>query len=119
MRAPSDGGQHGTGIPPEPGGKHPAIQAQIIHYGAAGGRCRTSSVCESPAATAMHDCADFSHAGVQNARSGQGFCALTASSGARAYYDELRRRGQGHHAALRQLSSRLVGILHSCPKTRA
>lgn len=48
----------------------------------------------------------------------QAFCALTASPGARAYYDELRRRGQGHHAALRQLSNRLVGILHGCLKTR-
>jgi Transposase/Transposase IS116/IS110/IS902 family len=48
----------------------------------------------------------------------QAFCALTASPGARAYYDELRRRGQGHHAALRQLANRLVGILHGCLKTR-
>jgi transposase len=48
----------------------------------------------------------------------QAFCALTASPGARAYYDELRKRGMGHHAALRQLSNRLVGILHGCIKTR-
>jgi transposase len=47
----------------------------------------------------------------------QAFCALTASPGARAYYDQLRRRGQGHHAALRQLSNRLVGILHGCLKS--
>jgi hypothetical protein len=47
----------------------------------------------------------------------QAFCALTASPGARACYDELRARGQGHHAALRQLSNRLVGILHGCLKT--
>ena len=47
----------------------------------------------------------------------QAFCALTASPGARAYYDELRSRGMGHHAALRQLSNRLVGILHGCLKT--
>ena len=47
----------------------------------------------------------------------QAFCALTASPGARAYYDELRARGMGHHAALRQLSNRLVGILHGCLKT--
>ncbi len=47
----------------------------------------------------------------------QAFCALTASPGARAYYDELRARGQGHHAALRQLSNRLVGILHGCLTT--
>jgi len=41
-------------------------------------------------------------------------CALTASPGARAYYDALRARGTGHHAALRQLGNRLVGILHGC-----
>lgn len=49
----------------------------------------------------------------------QAFCALTVSPGARAYYDELRRRGMGHHAALRQLANRLVGILHGCLKTGA
>ena len=48
----------------------------------------------------------------------QAFCALTASPGARAYYDQRRHRGQGHHAALRQLANRLVGILHGCLKTR-
>jgi transposase len=46
------------------------------------------------------------------------FCALTNSPGARAYYDTLRARGIGHHAALRQLGNRLVGILHGCLKTR-
>lgn len=45
------------------------------------------------------------------------FCALNASPGARAYYDTLRGRGTGHHAALRQLGNRLVGILHGCLKT--
>jgi hypothetical protein len=44
----------------------------------------------------------------------QAFCALTASAGARGYYDTLRARGIGHHAALRQLGNRLVGILHGC-----
>ena len=47
----------------------------------------------------------------------QAFCALTASPGARAYYDQLRARGKGHHGALRQLANRLVGILHGCLKT--
>jgi hypothetical protein len=46
------------------------------------------------------------------------FCALSASPGARVYYDQLRARGTGHHAALRQLGNRLVGILHGCLKTR-
>jgi hypothetical protein len=48
----------------------------------------------------------------------QAFAALHPSPGARAYYDELRARGTGHEAALRQLASRLVGILHGCLKTR-
>ena len=48
----------------------------------------------------------------------QAFAALTASPGARAYYDELRARGLSHNAALRQLANRLVGILHGCLKTR-
>jgi hypothetical protein len=48
----------------------------------------------------------------------QAFSALRASPGARAYYDQLRARGAGHQAALRQLSNRLVGILHGCLKTR-
>ena len=46
------------------------------------------------------------------------FCALTASPGARAYYDAIRARGTGHHAALRQVANRLVGILHGCLKNR-
>jgi transposase len=47
----------------------------------------------------------------------QAFAALQASPGARAYYDQLRARGVGHRAALRQLANRLVGILHGCLKT--
>jgi transposase len=47
----------------------------------------------------------------------QAFSALSASPGARAYYDDLRRRGTGHRAALRQLANRLVGILHGCLKS--
>jgi transposase len=47
----------------------------------------------------------------------QAFASLRASPGARAYYDQLRSRGVGHHAALRQLANRLVGILHGCLKT--
>jgi hypothetical protein len=42
------------------------------------------------------------------------FCSLSASAGARAYYDELRARGKSHNMALRQLGNRLVGILHGC-----
>ncbi len=47
----------------------------------------------------------------------QAFAALNKSPGARAYYDELRARNIGHHAALRQLANRLVGILHGCLKS--
>jgi transposase len=47
----------------------------------------------------------------------QAFAALNRSPGARAYYDQLRARGSGHRAALRQLGNRLVGILHGCLKT--
>ena len=44
----------------------------------------------------------------------QAFAALTASPGARAYYDTHRAAGAGHHQALRALANRLVGILHGC-----
>jgi len=47
----------------------------------------------------------------------QALSALTGSPGARAYYDKQRERGLGHNAALRQVSNRLVGILHGCLKT--
>ncbi|MEU7459396.1 IS110 family transposase [Streptosporangium roseum] len=47
----------------------------------------------------------------------QAFTALQASPGARAYYDRLRARDVCHHAALRQVANRLVGILHGCLKT--
>jgi transposase len=49
----------------------------------------------------------------------QAYSALTASPGARAYYDAIRGRGTGHHAALRQLANRLVGILHGCLKSNS
>ncbi len=42
------------------------------------------------------------------------FCAMRGLPGARAYYQQLRARGTGHQAALRQLANRLVGILHGC-----
>ncbi|HZO69885.1 MAG TPA: hypothetical protein VFB74_33230, partial [Kribbellaceae bacterium] len=35
----------------------------------------------------------------------------------RRHYKALRERGIGHHAAIRQLGNRLVGILHGCLKT--
>ena len=47
----------------------------------------------------------------------QAFSAMRHSPGARAYYDQIRARGTGHRAALRQLGNRLVGILHGCLKT--
>jgi transposase len=45
--------------------------------------------------------------------------ALRVSPGARAYYDRQRARGANYNAALRQVSNRLVGILHGCLKTGA
>jgi transposase len=42
------------------------------------------------------------------------FCALTASPGARAFYDQRRDAKDSHHQALRTLGNRLVGILHGC-----
>ena len=42
------------------------------------------------------------------------FAALTASPGARAFYDHRRAAGDTHHQALRILGNRLVGILHGC-----
>jgi transposase len=44
--------------------------------------------------------------------------SMRGSPGARAYYQSLRDRRMSHHAALRQLANRLVGILHGCLKTR-
>lgn len=42
------------------------------------------------------------------------FAALKASPGARTFYDQHRAAGNTHHAALRALGNRLVGILHGC-----
>jgi hypothetical protein len=42
------------------------------------------------------------------------FSSLSASPGARAYYEARRAAGDGHHQALRALGNRLVGILHGC-----
>jgi transposase len=46
------------------------------------------------------------------------FAALTASPGARTYYDARRAAGDTHHRALRALANRLVGILHGCLRHR-
>lgn len=42
------------------------------------------------------------------------FCALSASPGARAFYNQHRDAGDTHHQALRAVGNRLVGILHGC-----
>ena len=47
----------------------------------------------------------------------QALSSLTASPGARAFYDELRARGLGHDDAMRRVAGRLTGILHGCAKT--
>lgn len=46
------------------------------------------------------------------------FAAITASPGARAFYDARRAAGDTHHRALRALANRLVGILHGCLRHR-
>jgi hypothetical protein len=46
----------------------------------------------------------------------QAFSAISASPGARAYYDELRAAEVGHDDALRRVAGRLTGILHGCLK---
>jgi transposase len=53
-----------------------------------------------------------------DALNAQAFAALTASPGARAFYDQQRAAGREHNDALRRLASRLTGILHGCLKTR-
>jgi hypothetical protein len=47
------------------------------------------------------------------------FATLTASPGARAFYDERRSAGDTHNRALRALGNRLVGILHGCLRHNA
>jgi len=47
------------------------------------------------------------------------FCAISASPGARALYDQHRAAGDLHHQALRALGNRLVGILHGCLRHQA
>jgi hypothetical protein len=42
------------------------------------------------------------------------FSSISASAGARRYYDAHRGRGKTHHQALRALANRWVGILHGC-----
>ena len=49
----------------------------------------------------------------------QAFTAISASPGARAYYDAQRSRGASHHQALRSVANRLVGILHGCLRHHA
>jgi transposase len=46
------------------------------------------------------------------------FCALTASPGARAFYDQRIDAKDSYHQALRALGNRLVGILHGCLRHR-
>jgi hypothetical protein len=42
------------------------------------------------------------------------FASITASPGARAFYDQRRAAGDTHRRALRALANRWVGILHGC-----
>jgi transposase len=42
------------------------------------------------------------------------FCSLRSSPWARAFYDEKRAKGKGHHAALRALGNRWLEVLWHC-----
>jgi transposase len=42
------------------------------------------------------------------------FCSLRESAWARAFYDQQRARGKGHHAALRALGNRWLEVLWHC-----
>jgi hypothetical protein len=42
------------------------------------------------------------------------FSAISASPGARAFYDYRRAAGDTHHQALRAVGNHLVGFLHGC-----
>ena len=46
------------------------------------------------------------------------FSAISASPGARRYYDAQRAWNKGHQEALRILANRLVGVLHGCLRHR-
>jgi len=46
------------------------------------------------------------------------FCSLSASPGARAFYDVHKAKGESHDQALRVLGNRLVGILDGCLRHR-
>jgi len=45
-------------------------------------------------------------------------CSITQSDWARACYDELRKRGKSHHAALRALAFKWIRIMFRCWKDR-
>jgi transposase len=46
------------------------------------------------------------------------FSAISASPGARAFYDQRRAAGDNHNQALRALGNHLVGFLHGCLASR-
>jgi hypothetical protein len=46
------------------------------------------------------------------------FMAITNNKAARAHYDQRRKRGDRHAAALRHLFNRLIGQLHHCLQTQ-
>lgn len=45
-------------------------------------------------------------------------CSILQSDWARAYYDQLRKRGKSHHAALRALAFKWIRVIFRCWKTR-
>ena len=100
--SPSSGTHPAATPPPRPARTTPAPAPSPAQSG--------SSKCPAPGTSAT--------TGSPTPCNPRRFSALTASPGARAYYDRQRARGLGHNAALRRVSNRLVGILHGCLKTR-
>jgi transposase len=77
----------------------------------------TSPITRQPGKTSYVPARHVHNDRLRAALARQACCALTASSGARAYYDQLRARKTSHDAALRQLANRLAGIQPGCLKT--
>jgi transposase len=86
------------------------------------GRARKNYAATSPITRASGKKKTVSARYVHNDRlvdalNAQAFSALSASPGARAFYDQQRAAGHGHNDALRRLANRLAGIPHGCLKT--
>ena len=78
----------------------------------------TSPVTRASGKTRIASARHVHHDRLVDALHMQATCAILHDKHVRTYYHQLRAREVGHNAALRQIGSRLVGILHGCLKTR-